>query len=449
MVTFGRKNIRSLQTGNNQGMARRADKRLDATVDAYAAKFKTALAVDGNPAFIFNKMKGITPCTCRGMQNLAGYGRHESGSTGHETKTGAISVHSPNHRSAPMIDTSAGKVMLIDDLLETNQLDSFFTQKNNYPVVSKISGKDDEGYTDDPAYDILDALSASSGMESVTYSGNGDPMQDILNATNLGNSTNFPYTANMVSCPICFGAGYVDTWQLYNGQRLCLDASNRFNFDIYNDVEIDEQQPALFSVRERSFIVWRNVGLPLSWRLVLRLALFKGTDQLPQDSYQLYFTTPFSSVKQPLDYNVLKQLNNGNILRQSNKLDIYLESRSEEPLTFTHLEFLFSLGEPTRMQIPEMNVPYEGEYVDYNLNATFETSSDIEAKENSYIVEAKYKRVWKVTSINRKLSANGKSFGYSIEVRAIQSYEKQWGNMNVFGKPINPFFNNELPDEDD
>ena len=47
MVTIGRRGIRSLQTSANQGLARRADNRLDGIVDAQAAKFKNALAVDG------------------------------------------------------------------------------------------------------------------------------------------------------------------------------------------------------------------------------------------------------------------------------------------------------------------------------------------------------------------------------------------------------------------
>ena len=441
-MRIGHRNNRSLQTPNNQGMARRVDNRLDVTVDAQAARFKTALAVDGSVAFIFNKMRGVIPCTCRGSQNLKGFPRHEIGATGHEVKTGDIATHSARDRSA-FVHTSSGSVEIIDTALERNDLDNFFKLKNT-SIVDKIEENVD-GFVDDPSQDILDALNEDTGATTM-YSGDGDPMKDIIAATNLGNSSNKAFSPNHVACPICFGSGYVDSWMLYNGNRICLDASDKYDVSIVGDVDVDtDAQPFIFSVFERGSVVWQNIPLPTMWRLLLRLVLYKGREVVSLSDYKLYFTHASNpSVKNELTFHSLSQLNNGQLLRQSNKVDIYLENATSETLVFTHLEAMFSLGYPVRIQVPEVEVPNEDEYVDWNLNVTFELPSDIEIKENSYLVESKYRRVWKVGQVNRKLSARGKSFGYSVGARPLHSFENRYAQMNVFGRPSNPFANNEL-----
>lgn len=443
MIRIGRAGVRNSLTANNSGMSKRADDRLDAVVDAHAAKFKTALAVDGSVAFIFNKHKGITACTCRGFQNLNGAARHEVRSAGHETPRGEVNLQSNGVRTADVPQSMIQGVRQVSGLIRRDNLDQYLELKNQSdPIKQKIEGKqsEDDGFTDDPSQDVLDALTDN---QSMVYSGDGDPLKDILNADNDGNSSTHLFSSGMVACPICFGAGFVDTWRLYNGERILLDASNRYNIEIYNDVDIDETaQPAVYSIRERSWLEWTNVDFPLSWNHLLRLAVFNRGKLVSPDSYNLYFEHRAQpGVRNRLTYEALRALNNGPLLRNSNKLKIIIESNlgMNEALVFTHVEIMLHLGEATRIQVPEMDVPNEDEFVDWNLNATFELPSDIDIRENSYIVEGKYRRVWKVSTVNRKVTARGKSFGYSVGARAIHSFERQFVLMNVLGKPIDPF----------
>lgn len=449
-VNIGRGNIRSRMTSGNQGMARRVDNKIDAVVDAYAARFKTALAVDGSVAFIYNKHEGVISCTCRGFRNLTGIVRHEVGLSGHETDRGDSSF-----TKAANIHTSSSKypikgVKQVGGLKPT-ELDHLF-QNRNETVVEKISEDgEDESFTADSSADLVNALFDHGPAPN--FSGTGDPMQQMIAATNLGNSTDHAYSPHMVACPICFGAGYVDTWKLYNGERLVLDASNRYEIETYNDVMLDDDnQPAVYTIRERSTLQWNSVAIPTSWRHLIRLQVYNGVVPVPLDAYTLYYEHPSQpGVRNLLTFASLNLLNNKPILFNSNKLKVFIESNLpyDQPLVITHIEMLFSLGEATRIQVPEADVPNEDEYVDWNLQINFELPSDIEIRENSYVVEGKYQRVWKVTQINRKMTARGKSFGYNVGVRALHSFERHYSLMNVFGIVRNPFYNQAIKGMDE
>lgn len=445
MVSIGRNNIRSRMTPSNQGLARRIDTKLDGVVDAFAAKFKTALAVDGVTCFIFNKHRGNVPCTCRGFQNLNNFASHEVGLTGREASRGTINLMSDGKtRISESFLTDNGNIREVASLTPSD-LDNLF-QQNNETIVQKITNDDpnqepDSDFVNDPFDDVVDALFSEEGAP--IYSGDGDPMKQLLSGTSLQNSTDFPFSSGMVTCPICFGAGSVDSWRLYNGERVVLDASTMYTLDIFNDVEIDQtSQPAVYSVAERSYLQWSNVSLPTSWRHLMRLAVFNRGREIPTSDYNLYMIHPSQpTVRNPINYQILSQLNNSALLQQGNKLTFELESNlgPYERLVFTHVEFLFSTGELVYCQVPEASIADEDEYIDWNLNLTMEVASDVQLRENSFIVDGKYQRVWKVTEINRRQSAQMKSFGYSVTVRPLHSFEKSYTLMNVFKKIIDPF----------
>lgn len=451
-MKIGRSN-RTRFTAGNQGLSRRVDNMVDAVVDAHVAKYKTALAVDGALAFVFNKHDGLIPCTCRGFRNLNGIASHEIGLSGNETSKNEVNYHEDsNQRHATVFSEKRNSIKQVGGLVASD-LDAIF-KENSVSILDKIKGNvplEDEGFVEDVAIDVVDALFEE--QDQPIFSGSGDPMEKILAAIAIGNSTDFAFTPNFVACPICLGSGYVDSWRLYNGERILLDASEAHTIDTFGVVDIDsDEQPPIYTVHERASIQWGNVKLPTSWRHLVRLAVLDKGKIVSPSSYNLYFIHPSQpSVKNPFNYDTLNNLNNSLLLQQSNKLTLVIESNlgKDFQLKFTHVEILFSMGMPIRIQVPDMEVPNEDEYVDWNLTVTMELPPDIEMKENSYIVDGKYKRVWKVSSINRKLTARGKPYGYSVSARALHSFERQFALLNVFRKPRNPYANKELRSMDD
>lgn len=447
IMKIGRSN-RTRFTAGNQGLSRRVDNMVDAVVDAHVAKYKTALAVDGALAFIYNKHDGIIPCTCRGFRNLNGIASHEVGLSGNESSKNETSYHeASDQRHATVFSEKKNSIKQVGGLVASD-LDALF-KDTNVSIVDKIKGRvplEDEEFVEDSAIDVVDALFDTS--DQPVFSGSGDPMEKILAATAIANSADFAFTPNFVACPICLGSGFVDSWRLYNGERIVLDASEAHDIDTFGVVDVDgDEQPPIYTIHERGSVQWQRVKIPTSWRHLIRLAVFDKGKILPTNSYTLYFIHPNQpATKNPFTYDTLNSLNNSLLLQQSNNLTIVIESNlgRDYQLKFTHIEMLFSMGTPIKIQVPDMEVPNEDEYVDWNLTVNMELPPDIEMKENSYIVDGKYRRVWKVSSINRKVTARGKAYGYTVSARALHSFERQFALLNVFKKPRNPYANKEL-----
>lgn len=451
MVTIGRRNIRSRLTPGNQGMSKRVDDKLNSIVDAHASKFKTALAVDGAVSFIWNKHRGVIACTCRGLRNLDNIASHEIGLTGHETPVTDVTLDKGTRTASPVATLANGGVRQVGGLNESS-IDQLFKHQSE-TVVEKIAGDNDEEFTEDSEVDIFDAM-FNEGDAGPMFAGDGDPMQNLIASDNFGNSSDHGFTSQMVACSICFGSGFVDTWRLYNGERIVLDASAAHGIDVFGAVDVDNtSQPIVYALYERSYIRWSQVDIPTSWRHLIRIHVYNKNELISPERYTLFWRHAAApGVRNVLTYDTLNALNGSPLLMGDNKLIIELEPNIDDPeesLIFTHAEILLSLGHPVRIQVPEMEIPNEDEYIDWNASPTFESPSDIEVKENSYVIEGKYRRIWKVTSINRKLSARGISFGYSLSTRSLHSFERQYFLMNVFRRPRNPFHNNQLRGMDD
>jgi len=441
---------RTLKTPSDQGLSRRADKQLNWAADSHSAKFENALAVDGSVAFIWNKSKGSIVCTCRGFQNRVGGAQDElvGGTTSATTdivnvinESGGGIGHSTV--SSPTEVNSDG-FTYVGESITADNLDDFFSGRtveesatDKIKQDSSLVDRLNKGTGDYPGSgDIIDALSDGYG-DVTTLDEDGDPLFNAV-SLNHGNPTQL-LTPTMVLCPICFGYGTVDSWSIYNGQRVILDASGQFKTTM-TDVEIDDSQPVKLLIQPGSNVTWSAVGIPQVWRHLIKLSVYDMGKLLAPSDYKLSFIHPSApTVSTTLDYETLKQLNSSALLATGNTLTITLEPVDTKPLEFTHIEFLFSLGDVVKLQMPEIDVPNQDEFADWNLNATFEMSSRVTIKENSYITEGKYKRVWKVETVNRKLTSAGKSYGYSVSGRALHSFEKAFGLMSVFGKPSDPF----------
>lgn len=408
----------------NSGLANRTDRRLQGIAEAKAAQFETSLAVDGVVAFLWNKVKGTTQCTCRGLSSRPFNQPLKGVSTPKSPAVNGVVSSSGNGTSNV---GTAGKFTYVGEHLTRQNLDGFLASKHyDKPSYKKqaLDSKTTEDfheqtgdYNDD--FDIVEALEN----------------EEVEAATNiLGPSLGLPSRTS--GCPICLGAGTVDTWQLYNGQRIVLDYSTRYDLDLGGST-IEPEQPASFVVYDGMQIRWKNVNFPHMWRSLLRLAVFNRGKMVDPDEYALYLvmsTAPNTLI--PLTFNSLVAMNQTTFGVAS--VDVIITPLVDK-LKFTHVEALFSLGDAVIIQMPEVEVGDDSQFADWNLTITIEVSANVELRESSYIVDGKYKRVWKVVSINRKMTAAGKSFGYSVSARALHPTEKAYVMLNVLGKPLDPF----------
>lgn len=410
----------------NTGLAYRADRRLQGIADLKAAQFETSLAVDGVVAFIWNKVKGTTMCTCTGTSD-----RDFNQPLGSVHPDADLPGVKTSH-TRPPIGTRGQFTYIGEGDVTFNNMDGYLRgkhydkpsyEKQTLPSDTVLDILDETGDFKDE-FDILNALNDPS---------DGEPKA----ATNLNGPTlGFPSRSS--GCPICYGIGTVDTWQLYNGERIVLDYSTRYDIDLGGST-VEPEQSAAFIVYSGMEITWSHVNFPSLWRSLLRLAVYNRGRLIDPDEYDLFYVlASHPNTLNPLTFETLQALNGHTTFVEGSTVRVVLRPRVER-LKFTHIEILFQLGDPVVIQMPELDVGDDSQFADWNLNVSFEVSASVSLRESSYIVDGKYKRVWKVTSINRRLTATGKSLGYLVNVRALHPTEKAYALLNVLGKPIDPF----------
>lgn len=459
-IKVGARASRSLQTASNQGMARRVDIRLDGTVNAQAARFETSLAVDGVMAAVWNRRRGHRQCSCQ--EGSAKIGSilepiptlMPSADSESNVDTEIIydntdplnPVESHIIRSESNVDFGGDNYQWVGSSLTHDDMDSYFA--NQHVIEQPRDKVQPEGAFIDHFHEITgdapmagDILESFEEADTLDFDSDDDPLVDVINpefedpsdimssqGDNLLNSVS-------LNCPICIGSGMVDGFEMFNGIRHVLDITHP-GLDLEDTTVDEDAQPSIFEIPQNGRIKWRNINLPMGWTNTISLSFFNLGELLIHGyHYRLEYSdlaTP--TVWNSFDFDTLHSFRNGNAVKWINIRLVALRL-----FRFSHGVLLLSVGRMPRIQVPELNIPNASEFIDWNLSVEFEVSAKIELRENSYITEAKYGRIWKVETVNRRLTASGKSHGYQVGARAIHTFEKAAMALRVYGGYINPF----------
>lgn len=402
---------RSLQTPANSGIAARAEARLTAAARSAAAKVETALAVDGVPFIVWNKGGGRYKCACK-------------------NGAGEVFAASSAVNIAPV--GISGKPMSV-------QVGGPRAGKSSFTAVDGLifnpTGAD-TNITTSPRQKITKQDTADIRKSGLDYSadtfsnfvGNNDDA--LSEATGALNDADVMLSDKLISCGICFGSGWTDAWQPNDGMRIALDLSGRFETDMGGITVLDSAVPTM-SLSGSQYIEW-SVPLPAAWMILARAMLFNDDKMLQRGTYKMTITLP-DDTEVPFSIAVLQSLKN-NPLATEGPTKFKLESLDGNELRATHFDIVYLMAKPTRGQMPEIEVPNEDEFADWNLNTNIELSAKAVIREGSYVVDGKYKRTWKVDSYSKKQLTNGTVYGYTATIRALHSFEKMFSLMNLYVK---------------
>ena len=399
---------RTLQTSNVSGLARRAENRLAAVADAYAAKQETALAVDGVPLFIWNKHDGRYLCNCSNDNALNGLtATNKLDASGKSVSIISTGKKSKRNRFTP-VDS-----LVRDETTNSNASDTFLTGPRD-----KILGQD---YADvrKSKFDYADELISKSVNK---HSG------DLADSLDAFNEADDMITSKVITCPICLGSGKIDSWQPAGGNRLLFELSNRYAKDMNIDI-LDGNVPR-FYMSAKGYIEW-EFDLPITWLTLERATLFDGMNAIPRSAYRLQLTLPDDTVIENLNKNALRSLK-GDYTLTEGKCKLKLQPLDGNELFATHFDLIYMNAAPFRGQLPEIEIPYEDEFADWNLTINIELTAKAILREGSYICDGKYKRVWKVDAFSPKRLANNQVIGYTATLRALHSFEKLFVLFNMF-----------------
>lgn len=393
-MQVGRSGSRTALTPNSSGMPNRAERILNRAASSYSAKLDNALSVDGVPIYIWNNYKGQHPCLCQSGEMFGeDFLAQETFNDG-ERPTALKSTKKRRFR------------MTTDRDADTSDNTTYFDDSSDISPKKKI--RDDV----QTAKDILGRKDIREGRK---------PFGDVLDA--LEDATNI-LDAAMVNCPICLGSGMVDSWKLEGCQRIMLEFSGLYEYTIGSAIKLEAQYP-LFELEYQAKdpgVVWK-VPFPAMWKKILRLALYDQERIVDNSTYILEYCLPDTTEYIELTEDSLEALN-GNIDLSYGELLIRLRASRGNTITFTHLDIILAYDILTKAQFPDLDITYEDEFIDSNINVGIEVSAKAKLREGSYIYDQKYNRVWKIDSFTRKSTVSGVKIGHSANCRALHTFEK-------------------------
>lgn len=393
-------------------MFERAQVQLEGHAASHAERYNSALNVDGPNVIVWTNTGGAIPCSCRAV-NASSVDADltplfDEGETPTETKVviGKKGFIEGDTREAKATLITGTRKPLVAFERRPNRL-ADLTAKDNIRSSNLDEFIASGEYNDD---DILDALSSEEG-------GSGS-LTDSADPFNL-------FADKIIECPVCLGTGFIDAWQPHGGSRMVFDTSNVYNFFCEECAIDDSTNPTIVTVQPGQSIQW-TAKFPLVWDELIRINVYNGTHLIHPDWYDFTWAIP----RMALSGNMSVDEMTSGLFDVDSNVSLQLYAKEEFP--FTHAEVIFMFAPLVRAQIPEMPQAYEDEFSDWSASVSFELPVGVTASEGDYVTEAKYNRIWKINSVNRKQTAGNTVFGVSVDVRALHRFEKIFYQLSVF-----------------
>jgi len=363
MITVGRgyRQQHSILKPANNGIAVVANNRLMQAVGQQNANHIEALKVDGVPCPVFIKNFSGKKCSCcKDLNKL--------------TSTGA-------NESSFMSDFTVDER---DD--DTDETFLEFPQ-------SKTSNTDDV-IEDEPPL-----------------------TEDLLEEYALKDDNSLIFGGDKTPCGICFGAGYKDSYSLFNGQRIVLDYYD--NPELFG-FKIENTAPLSFSASYSSdnYIKWK-VKLPTYFMKFLGLRVRNNLSSC--SNYDVFIS--FDDINFVKYEDSVFQSRQG----QDSIATIKVIPRSMNNslfFTLTHIELFYQFAEFPYADFKPIQQSENWEYFEALKTTEIEFAGDIRnVNRESVILDTKNALLWKVVSVTPHYTVNRQLFKQEIDLRMIQPSE--------------------------
>lgn len=403
-MDIGRRPSRNVYMPNNRAtMYTKAQKQLEGQATARAESYGNALQVDGPQMVFWLKRNGAVPCSCQAAPANILYSDIKIESDLDFDSKLPTTKAVPGQRS----DSNTSRVYHIEKLAKPSINELF--KDNATPLRDKLQGTNVQ--FPDGSDDIMSSFNEDEE----------DSISDTLDPFNLlGNK--------IIQCPVCFGTGFIDSYQPHNGSRIVFDTSNLYMFQC-DAADMDESaNPTIVTLKAGQSITWIT-KFPLLWESLLRCSIYHKGQLISPAWYSWTFEIPSVQVSGECATD-LDRLQNVDI-------PALLTLTAHEDFPFTHGEIVLVFAELMRGQIPEIPQAYEDEFEDWQASISVELPIEIGefVSEGDYFAESKYKRAWKINSVNIRKTMGGTIFAVIADCRALHKFEKLLYQLAIFRNP--------------
>jgi hypothetical protein len=377
----------------NLGVSSSAQQKVDHLVTRSNEKHIESLKVDGVDAFIWTKQRKGAFCSCSHQNNFTALKEKAPD----DDKKDAFNSHGLNSIKL--------KPMRIEQKSRFRDVPTTQIEKD-VDKEKKALGK-----TTDPDED----LELWSDSEFFSKDQEEDGIIGNSNSENL-------FGGEQTLCAICFGTGYVNGYDLFNGQRIILDSTA--NYSCSSGVFIDlESRPKAFVVPINNNVTF-TAELPGYFDKLTRIRVMQNNKPVPSSDYVLEYQPVSGGILTVLDLSTF-----GSRVGFTNLL--YVKITTSSDIKFSHIELIFECTQRVRLQMPDLSISESLDHFEPLLTTNFELPSNVPMMRQAFINESKYGRVWKISDFTQSKTASGKIFKLEASGRMLHQFEI--GNLlNMF-----------------
>lgn len=384
---------------SNKGTAQLAQERMKQVVGQANRRHHEALLVDPLKLHVWIKQRSGNYCSCYGP-NATNHDTSDS-TTDHSVISDHLAYgdsleleHNRQQRVNGSYVPLSPEEQDVNALLEAKygKISMSETELSEYDMTSTIDA------------DIMDAIDDNLSVHEQQL------VKQLKNSSLTG--------GDKTKCGICFGTGYRDGYQLFNGQRIVLDALN------YKQTDCSlNKNDRPWSLQGPGYVLWEIEAPTYFSKCVVRAR----------------------NNTQTADYAVVEALVGGiwvtvdeNFWMVRNGLNNKLLIRAKIKNIFTHLELIFELGDLPLGNMPNLNKSTQWEIFDVLMNQQMEIEATVQGLDREcVVVENKFGYVWKVVDCERLSTSFGQTFNWNVNVRLVQNYEQLYllkliqGNLDL------------------
>lgn len=365
-------------------MGVRARARIDSVVSRMREQREQSLLVDGTSVLIWRRGKGSRPCTC---------------------STKGSSPKFPDNQATRRELTGAELAKKgVQSWMDDYSVDIPSVNPNDIPLEPEF----DPDFADAKVPE--EPTQTDSGwLDKVVEEG---PFQ----------------SGRTIKCPVCLGASYVDSWRPYKGTRIVGDLSERTNWTAKKARINSKALPSVLHIPPGGSITWK-LFIPKYFYKAIRSKVWNGREPLNVLPVMDISTITDPNATTP-QWVPATEANINSIVGNGRVLSFKLNAVNSE-IVLTHFEIIILFADYPKAHVPEVEVPYDSEFVDYNTTVNMELPVSADVAEGDIIAEKKHGRLWLATTISKKQTGSGKAYGSDGTFRTIHSTEVYYA-MNVF-----------------
>lgn len=252
--------------------------------------------------------------------------------------------------------------------------------------------------------------------------------EDLIERYAENSDTSLLYGGDKTPCGICYGTGYKEGYQLYNGKRYVLDYFDKpevFGF------LAEQTYPISFKSKydSSSYIIWKFKA-PTFFKKYLGLRVRNNVSICKNYTLEISFD----------GINYIKYEDSVVEARNRQQTDIYLKVipyslDSTEDFSITHIEVFYQLGDFIKGDFAPIAKTENFELFEALQTTSLELAGDVAYLDRESVIgEPKTGNVWKVTSLTPHMTSDRQIFKNELELRMIQNSENLY-LLNLINKP--------------